>query len=80
MSSLADSASETGSIHIEHVESEAAQREVGGPVNDIPTLDSQISLIDDDARLIIGDENGTDNLGYYQDGVLKQGSSVTTKL
>jgi heme oxygenase len=28
MSSLADSASETGSIHIEHVESEAAQREV----------------------------------------------------
>jgi hypothetical protein len=49
-------------------------------VNDIPTLDSQISLIDDDARLIIGDENGTDNLGYYQDGVLKQGSSVTTKL
>ena len=80
MSSLADSASETGSIHIENVEYEAAQREVGGPVNDMPTLDSQISLVDDDATLIIDDENGTDNLGYYQDGVLKQGSSVTTKL
>lgn len=91
MSSLADSASETGSIHIENVEFEATQREEGGPfnaaqrevgesVNDMPTLDSQISLVDDDATLIIDDENGTDNLGYYQGGVLKQGSSVTTKL
>ncbi|CAC5407094.1 Probable cation-transporting ATPase W08D2.5,Probable cation-transporting ATPase 13A3 [Mytilus coruscus] len=60
MSSLADSASETGSLRIKNMESTATLDTQAS----MATLDTQISTVDDKAQLI---EDGVDNPGFEED-------------
>lgn len=69
MSSLADSASETGSLRIKNIESGATLDTQGS----MATLDTQISTVDDEAQLI---ETGVDNPGFVEDSH----STTTTNL
>ncbi|XP_063410293.1 polyamine-transporting ATPase 13A3-like isoform X2 [Mytilus trossulus] len=69
MSSLADSASETGSLRIKNIESTGTLDTQGS----MATLDTQISTVDDEAQLI---EAGVDNPGFEED----THSTTTTNL
>lgn len=87
MSSLADSASETGSLRIKNIESVGTLDTQGSMTTldtqgsmatlDTPgsmdTLDTQISTVDDEAQLI---ETGVDNPGFVEDSH----STTTTNL